>query len=174
MILLVLFLLALALYLVMIGMKKSWRRLVMALTLSSLILAGMGVIMIHDLTNWGLAKTTTTEHVALVSTIPKQAAIVKKPLGTSATASAVYLYRTVVEPKRVQQAVPTLHRTIILKHRRGITPQLIKTTVRWRYQNTGSAFLFMGTGENHQLVKQSWTFILPSTWQVERLAHSIN
>ena len=131
-------------------------------TISFIVIAGCLIaIVLNDNYHWGMHQVTTTKTETLLPLKNQQTALGVKKLGTGS--EKVVVYRTSVEPKKIQHTSATLTTTASLKTG---TPATVKTvTTRWRYQGHWSE-VFFGLGQKDgRLSKRHYTFTMPNTWR---------
>lgn len=136
--------------------RTAWMGILgLILVLSALAIA------FNDASHFGLTETTRTTTQRIVGV--KGDRVIVKPVGTNGK-NHVVAYRANPLSKKVSIVKPNTTTTVTVK--RGAKAQLAITNRSLHYKNTFYAFLFAWSGQNHLSLHRTYTFTIPTSWQI--------
>lgn len=135
--------------------------------LSLIVMVTAATLMIgNDTWHWGMRQRTTTQTITLQSsaTNPYASLLLYTPVRHAKT-EKVYVYRAQGQAK-LHHSAARLATTNRVTRTTNQTARMVNQQRRWTYQNQFWRWLFSWTGHHNQLVKETNTYALPSSWQV--------
>lgn len=138
---------------------------ILAILLGLVFLASLALITLNVTNHFGMKKEATVTSEALVSSATSKDfdVLLYQPLGNGK--EKVYLYRTNEEQKK-PTATKTEQTSYTVKQTQTSHAKVTIKKYVWVYKNKFYELLFGITDNNHEYIKQHYTFEIPKSWPV--------
>ncbi|WHO85368.1 DUF4811 domain-containing protein [Limosilactobacillus oris] len=164
MIIIIMFGAAIAMFASIMFIERRVPQLILATLCGLLFVCSTLVMTLNYSHHFGMHQVTTTTrkpiYSASNSTMPLA---LYQPVGTSGQDN-VYIYNVKPRQKTTNHTQADEYTTSKIKWTNEITPKLVTTETRWRYNNNFFAALYMWSGMDGTLVKRTNTLEYPRTY----------
>lgn len=181
MIILIMFIAAVAMFASIMFINHRTRRILWTIICGALFVISTAMMTLNYSHHFGMHRVTTTTRKTIYSasnsTMPLA---LYQPVGTSGR-DDVYIYNVQARQKTPNHTQANEYTSSKIEWTNQVTPELVTTETRWRYNNRFFATMYMWSGMDGTLIKRTNTLKYPRTYvkittkqaqQLKKLAQS--
>ena len=135
----------------------------LALVMGFIFIASLTLVTLNVTDHFGMKQEVITKKVEIQSSVPQSQMPILLYQGLGDGTEKVYLYRTDEQQKK-PKATKTDKVKNVVKTIDGTKATLINKKKQWVYKNSFYQFLFNISDNNHEYIKQTNEFNLPTFW----------